>query len=342
MIPKIMHQIWYQGEGKIPTKLKDYRANCKKINKAYKQYIWDGETIERFIEDNYPQYADVYKSFPMMIQKIDFAKYLILHFYGGVYVDMDVVCMKEVEKMIYLFDGNEMMVVPAPKEIPFDMYNKLTKMLFKFEVTETDRYINNGTIIAKKNHGFFLFLCDEIARLIKTYKYNMITKYITSDGYVWVSTGPGIFTKCIFNYRKKNRENIEIIDEKYMEPCSEVSEDCNLSDAYFNHMHERSWVGLGEVFVKLQKVFNFLKKYVYYVILILLMILLTLFVYFHNNKKQWLKTINWTKLQWKIFKKNREKNARDLKNVSKLANLNNIKNGMKNIDLKKIGKLPKK
>ena len=93
MIPKIMHQIWYQGEGKIPSKLKDYRANCKKINKGYKQYIWDGEMIERFIEDNYPQYSEVYKSFPMMIQKIDFAKYLILHFYGGVYVDMDVVCL---------------------------------------------------------------------------------------------------------------------------------------------------------------------------------------------------------------------------------------------------------
>ena len=81
-----------------------------------------------------------------------------------------------------------------------------------------------------------------------------------------------------------------------------------------------------------------MKKYVYYVVLILLVALLGIFVYFHNNKNQWLKTINWTKLQWKIFKKNREKNARDLKNASKLANLNNIKNGIKNIDLKKIGK----
>jgi len=292
MIPEIIHQIWYQGEGKMPTKLKDYKDNCKKLNKSYKHYIWDGEMIERFIEDSYPQYEKVYKGFPLMIQKIDFAKYLILHFYGGVYVDMDVVCIKAVEKMIYLFDGNEMMVSPATKEIPFDIYNTLTKFFFKFEITETDRFINNGIIIAKKNHGFFLFLCDEISRLITTYKYNALTKYITSDGYVWVSTGPGIFTKCVYNYRKKNRENIEIIDEKYMEPCTELSVDCNLSDAYFNHKHERSWVGLGEVFVKLKHVINFIKRYVYYVLVLLL---LGIVVYFYNNKKKLTETVNMVK-----------------------------------------------
>ena len=48
-----------------------------------------------------------------------------------------------------------------------------------------------------------------------------------------------------------------------------------------------------------------------------------------------------SKLKWKIFKKKREKNAKDLKNASKLANLKKIKKGMKNIDLKKIGKKTK-
>ena len=185
-----MHQIWYQGEGKIPTKLKNYKEGCKKMNSEYKQYIWDGEMIERFIEDNYPQYEELYKGFPLMIQKIDFAKYLILHFYGGVYIDMDVKCLKKVNKLIGLFAGKEMMVAPAPKEIPFDFYNKMTKYIFKFDVTETDRYINNGIIIANKNHGFFLYLCDEIQRRFKDYKYGFVTKYITRDGYVWVSTGP--------------------------------------------------------------------------------------------------------------------------------------------------------
>ena len=76
---------------------------------------------------------------------------------------MDVKCLKKVNKLIGLFAGKEMMVAPAPKEIPFDFYNKMTKYIFKFDgKTETDRYINNGIIIANKNHGFFLYLCDEI------------------------------------------------------------------------------------------------------------------------------------------------------------------------------------
>ena len=287
MIPKIIHQIWYQGENAIPDKLRGYMNNCKEINSDYQHYIWDGEMLERFIEDSYPQYVETYKSFPLMIQKIDFAKYLILHNYGGVYVDMDVECIKQVEKMIYLFNGKDMLVVPAPKEIPFELYNTLSNFFFKFKVTETDRYINNGTIVAKKNHNFFLFLCDEIARRLPKYKYNFITKYISRDGYVWTSTGPGIFTECIFLYRKKNKENIEIIDEKYMEPCSELTENCNLSEAYFNHKHERSWVGIGEFFVIFQRGINFVKKYTHNVLVVIILVLMAILVYFNNNKKQW-------------------------------------------------------
>ena len=37
MADKIIHQIWYQGEGKIPAKLKNYKEGCKKVNSEYKQ-----------------------------------------------------------------------------------------------------------------------------------------------------------------------------------------------------------------------------------------------------------------------------------------------------------------
>ena len=317
MADKIIHQIWYQGEGKIPAKLKNYKEGCKKVNSEYKQYIWDGEMIERFIEDNYPEYEELYKGFPLMIQKIDFAKYLILHFYGGVYVDMDVKCLKKVNKLIGLFAGKEMMVAPAPKEIPFDFYNKMTKYIFKFDVTETDRYINNGIIIANKNHGFFLYLCDEIQRRFKDYKYGFVTKYITRDGYVWVSTGPAIFTKCLHQYRNKQKEGIEIIDEKYLEPCSEVSESCDTTGSYFIHDHQRSWVGLGEGMVTLRRWYTVIKKNLFYVVVGLLTLILILCYYFHRFPKHLDIVIGWLTLKW--IKMNKVKNGKVAKGISKLG-----------------------
>ena len=72
-----------------------------------------------------------------------------------------------------------------------------------------------------------------------------------------------------------------------MEPCSELTENCDLSDAYFNHKHERSWVGIGEFFVVLQKGINFMKKYTHNVLVVIILILMAILVYFNNNKKHW-------------------------------------------------------
>ena len=43
--------------------------------------------IKRLLKDNYPKYLKTYNAFPLMIQKIDFAKYVILYHYGGIYID---------------------------------------------------------------------------------------------------------------------------------------------------------------------------------------------------------------------------------------------------------------
>ena len=38
-----------------------------------------------------------------MIQKIDFAKYALLHRYGGIYLDMDVRCLRSIDSLTQRF-----------------------------------------------------------------------------------------------------------------------------------------------------------------------------------------------------------------------------------------------
>ena len=49
---------------------------------------------------NFPWFMSTYNSFSHPIQKIDSARYGIMYIHGGLYVDMDVKCLKPFSKMI--------------------------------------------------------------------------------------------------------------------------------------------------------------------------------------------------------------------------------------------------
>jgi len=285
MIPKIIHQIWFQGEDKIPEKLKKYNEECKKVNSDYENYIWDDAMIQRLLKDHYPNYLQTYNAFPLMIQKIDFAKYVILYHHGGIYIDMDVRCLKKVSSLIRKFQGNDMILAPSPG-VPYQLYNLMTQIVFGFSSNSVaNQYYNNGIMIVKKNYDFLLYLCDEITRRLPNYSFNILTR----DPYVWVSTGPGIVTRCIMDYKlRNNKSNIKIIDGKYLEPCdgnipstdlNEVKKLCDLSDSYFIHIHERSWLGVGNVYVWIQKISNYIKYKMHISMKMVLLLIVLISIY---------------------------------------------------------------
>ena len=97
-IPKIIHQIWFQGESEIPPHLNEYRRTWKELNPEFKMMFWDKERIEFLV--NKTEWSDVYYSSPLMIQKIDIAKYIILLEYGGIYIDIDIKCIKPIRTIL--------------------------------------------------------------------------------------------------------------------------------------------------------------------------------------------------------------------------------------------------
>ena len=103
LIPKIAHQIWFQDKNKInkepyQTCHKTCLTKLKLFN--WKHIIWDDKSIRKLITVHYPQYLSLYNYFDIMVQKIDLAKYIIIYHYGGVYIDMDMDCVKDLTKLI--------------------------------------------------------------------------------------------------------------------------------------------------------------------------------------------------------------------------------------------------
>mgnify|MGYP001017549600 FL=1 len=103
MIPKIIHQIWFQGTEYIPKHLVNYQNSWKEKNQDYQYMFWDTNSIKELIKRvNIYWITETYNNFPLMIQKIDFAKYVILYYIGGIYIDMDMKCLKSLNILLKL------------------------------------------------------------------------------------------------------------------------------------------------------------------------------------------------------------------------------------------------
>jgi mannosyltransferase OCH1-like enzyme len=254
-IPHIIHQIWLQGYSKIPSHLLSYMKHNKVMHPMWKHYFWDEPTILKLLRNN-PIYLKTYHQFPYLHQKVDFARYIILYQYGGIYLDMDVKVIKPLDYFTTL--GYNLIVSKAHMNI-----------LESFIISQKKYTLNNGIIFASPQEPTLLILIKHICRH-PTYHSNNKFQAIFN------TTGPIIFTKIIM---KNLNPKIKILDYEYLEPC--YTDMCYITDkTYAMHKHENTWSN------KHQKEFArwyFKYKESIYVISLIVIIILILLVLKHKK-----------------------------------------------------------
>lgn len=57
--------------------------------------VWGENEVNDLVQQQYPQLIEMWNRFPSKWYHIDFARYLILHTHGGIYIDMDMQCIQE-------------------------------------------------------------------------------------------------------------------------------------------------------------------------------------------------------------------------------------------------------
>ena len=90
-IPNIIHQTWKTT--KTPEKMDFCIESWKKLNTNYQYMLWTDEDIDNFIKEKYLDYYDLLKKLKHGIQKADLFRILVLHYYGGIYADIDFECL---------------------------------------------------------------------------------------------------------------------------------------------------------------------------------------------------------------------------------------------------------
>ncbi|MBW4507958.1 MAG: glycosyltransferase [Scytonematopsis contorta HA4267-MV1] len=99
-IPKIIHQIYYQGEAAIPRKYIPYRQTILDLHPDWDYYFWDDKQCRNFLQENYPWFLEVYDSYPYLIQRCDAVRYFLLYHYGGFYIDLDIEFLKSIDDLL--------------------------------------------------------------------------------------------------------------------------------------------------------------------------------------------------------------------------------------------------
>lgn len=102
---RIIHQIWFQGEDAIPAKFLPYRRSCSAHNPAWKVVLHDDEALQQACAavdaaDPAVGLLALYLSSHTMHEKIDMGRLAALWVQGGVSVDMDVMCMRELDEIL--------------------------------------------------------------------------------------------------------------------------------------------------------------------------------------------------------------------------------------------------
>jgi hypothetical protein len=99
-VPRIIHQIWYQGAGAVPGRYRAYAEGWRTRHPTWAYRLWDYHACRALLTGRYPGHLALWDGYPLDIQRIDSARYFILNAHGGVYLDMDMECLKPLDPLL--------------------------------------------------------------------------------------------------------------------------------------------------------------------------------------------------------------------------------------------------
>lgn len=256
-IYKIIHQIWLQGFKEAPKEIQKYMKINKKLNPDFKYEFWnESKIINLMIKYGY---INTYNEFIYMHQKIDFAKYVILYYYGGIYIDGDAICQKPLTPLL-------------EENINYDLIvSKLNCNMVENYIHCNHSYcVNNGIIYAIPGNTVMKILIDDI---VKNHSCN---QHDSKMSCIEKTTGPTRLTTIIYNHLN---DRVKILEPEYLEPC--ILNVCRVTEnTYIIHKHNGSWFS-----PQIKTVFTFYmnnKEPLYGVILLLIIFIIVFILYYYH------------------------------------------------------------
>lgn len=218
--PKVLYQT-YKSRQLTPIFAK-YHQKWKEMLPEYNHVFLTDDDLENLVSTHFPKYLNQYKSFTHFIERVDFARYIMM-WLGGVYADLDTYPLKHIDPWV---TKNKIVLGREPLEH--------SRKIYKREIV-----LCNAFMISPPNQQLWIDFMDYI---VQHYRPNEDPVY---------TTGPMAMTKFFEHYPHKF-QNVIITDPCVFFPMindGTISKHCNgnkessnpLADSYVVHAWENSW-----------------------------------------------------------------------------------------------------
>jgi mannosyltransferase OCH1-like enzyme len=206
MIPQIIHQSAPLDRSKWNPVWEKCHPSWVENFPKFDHMMWTDEKIDQFIREHYSDYYELYQSFPVNICRWDLSRLLILHHFGGIYADMDVMCFENFYDD--LLQDHVNIVESAGSHFP-----------------SWQETVQNSLMASPAKCEFWLAVADEIKDIMRNKQYrdelhadpNFLNGWI-----VKAITGPIMLTKFLEN----NHKHMSYKDNVYLLPNVDFNPRC--------------------------------------------------------------------------------------------------------------------
>ncbi|THH14885.1 hypothetical protein EW146_g5508 [Bondarzewia mesenterica] len=207
-IPRILHQTWKSET--LPDRWKGISEECREMMPDYEYMLWTDASAREFVADKYHWFLDTFDSYTYPIQRADAIRYFVLHHYGGVYLDLDIGCLRRLDPLLVY-------PVILPRTIPVG--------------------VSNDLMFAEKGHPF---LAQTIHNLV-TFDHNWVLNYPTvmfSTGPMFLSAQYGLYSSSHPVTPEKPDGGIRVLPKSLYGKNAKPEE---APHSFFTHYYGSSW-----------------------------------------------------------------------------------------------------
>lgn len=215
--PKILYQTWKSHS--VPEKFAKNQLRWKELcpeSEGWKHVLLDDADLRTLVKDNVPQHLEAYDGFTANIERVDFARNVMMYL-GGVYADLDTYPTKPIDKFV---DLGQIVLGREPLEHAHEYYTR--------EVV-----LCNAFMMSPPGEKLWLDLMDYVVENYEGY-YKPVE-----------NTGPMAMTRFYEKYPEKFNKAV------ITEPCvffpltgkGKVTKGCDMAkDTYVVHEWSNTWV----------------------------------------------------------------------------------------------------
>lgn len=216
-VPKLTHQIWFQGWDQLPVEYLGYTESISILNPNWEHKKWDDTSLRAECAKFSPEAVAKYDSYRHMVQKVDLGRYIVLYNYGGVSIDADAECLRPLEKIPGI-DRWDLLVSKSAT-------TRLENFLMTAGKFDDLTMLNNAMIACAKNHPLMKQFIEFVIQIENDEPEDI--------SQILMTTGPLAHT-IFFNHFI---DEICVLDSEIAEPLRAVTH-----RTVINHVSSTKWV----------------------------------------------------------------------------------------------------